>query len=83
MERAHRIVPKQICSRALICRFLDFRDKDELMKRKKWLPKGVYAGDDLPKEIREARKKLKGDLEEANRQGKEVWISYPARLIVD
>ncbi len=87
VERAHRMGAKQIGSRArprpLICRFLDFRDKEELMKRRRQLPKGVYAGDDLPHEVREARKQLRGDLEEAKRQGKEAWISYPARLIVE
>ncbi len=87
VERAHRMGPKQVGSRArprpLICRFLDFQDKEELMKRKKRLPKGVYAGDDLPLEVREARRQLKGDLDEAKRQGKEAWIAYPARLIVD
>ena len=87
IERAHRIPtgrrPPGGKPRPLICKVLDFQNKQRVMKERKRLPQGVYVSDDLPREVRDARQRLKLDLETAKRSGKQAWIAYPARLIVD
>ena len=91
IERAHRVPPHrpptQIGNRAfkprpLIVRFLDFTERQEVKRAKKQLPAGVTVSDDLPKEVREARKLLYPEMEAIKRSGGDCWIGYPARLIV-
>ena len=50
---------------------------------RQYLETGVGISDDLPREVREARKQLYQEVRDAKAQGKEAWISYPARLFVD
>ena len=39
--------------------------------------------DDLPREIREARKTLHSEMNELKKQGKRVTIAYPCKLICE
>ena len=87
IERAHRnptgVRPAGSKPRPLVCKFLDFKDKEAVKKNAKKLPRHIYVGDDLPKEIREARKRLMPDLKKAQAEKKNAFIVFPARLIVD
>ena len=84
IERVHRFgKPIQGKSRPIIARFLDFNTKQRVMRSKKGLPDNVRVTDDLPLSIREARKKLLPALKDARDKGKDAYIAYPARLIVD
>ena len=91
IERAHRLGRKRpgthIGARAskprpLIVRFLDFNHRQQVKDGRKHLPAGVSISEDLPLEIREARKRLTPEMMEAKRNGLDAWIAYPARLIV-
>ena len=92
IERAHRIgkvrggsvIGRQTGrSRPLIVRFLDFNDRQKVREVRKHLPQSIYVTDDLPREIREARQKLLPELNEVKRAGRQAWLAYPARLIVE
>ena len=69
--------------RPLIVRFLDYNHRQLVKDGRTHLPAGLYISEDLPAEVRAARKKLHGEFTAAKNAGREVWITYPARLIVD
>ena len=87
LERVHRIPtgerPAGSKPRPMIAKFLDFKDKQNVKRNAKNLPRGIKVSDDLPKEIRIARKMLVPDLERAKAANKDAFIVFPARLIVD
>ena len=87
IDRAHRIPtgerPKGSTPRPLICHFVDYSAREAVKKARKQLPKGINVADDLPREIRDARQTLKADLDKAKAEGKDAFIAYPARLIVN
>ena len=53
------------------------------MKNKRNLPRHIYVTDDLPREVRDARKQLQAEASEYHARGYRVSIAYPARLIVN
>ena len=88
LERVHRIPTGERPAsstrpRPIICKFLDYNEKMEVKKNAKQLPNGVKVGDDLPREIRDARKALVPDLKKAWEAGKDAFVAFPARLIVN
>ena len=87
IDRAHRIPPGEKPAgtkpRPLICHFIDYSTRQAVKKAKKHLPRGINVADDLPPEIREARRQLTPALEEARAAKKDAFVAYPARLIVD
>ena len=87
LERVHRVPPGEREAgskpRPIVCKFLDYKDKETVKKNAKNLPAGVKMADDLPKEIRAARKILVPDLERAKAAGKDAFIAFPSRLIVN
>ena len=87
LERVHRIPtgerPAGSRSRPMIAKFLDFKDKQTVKRNAKNLPRGIKVSDDLPKEIRLARKMLVPDLEKAKAANKDAFIAFPARLLVN
>ena len=52
-------------------------------KAKQRLPKNVRVGDDLPLAVREAQKELYAECRAAREEGKDAFIAYPARLVVE
>ena len=46
-------------------------------------PRGINVADDLHPEVRAARKLLVPELKQAKEQGKQAWIAFPSRLIID
>ena len=87
IDRAHRIPTGERQAgakpRPLICHFVDFNERQAVKKAKYKLPRGIIAADDLPKEIRDARRQLKADFDQARAEKKDVFVAYPARLIVN
>ena len=88
IERPHRIPtgkrPAGSKPRPMICRFPNYNDRQEVMRAaRKNLPRGINVADDLPPEVRAARKLLVPDLKQAKDQGKQAWIAFPSRLIID
>ena len=90
IEAAHRLgreKPGNIGSaaqkpRPMIAKFLNRGEKEAVMKTKAQLPADVGMTNDFPREIRLGRKQLiPRMLEEKN--GKQAFIVYPCRLIVD
>ena len=63
--------------------FIDYSIKQEVKKAKRHLPSGIRVSDDLPPEIREARRQLTPALEKARAENKDAFVAYPARLIID
>ena len=86
IERAHRIGGRRQTPgkpRPLIVRFLDYNHRQMVKEGRKHLETGLGVSDDLPREVRDARKHLYQEVRDAKARGKEAWISYPARLFVD
>ena len=92
IQRAHRFgkpTPTNVIGskanrpRPIICLFLDHKQK-ELIKSKRFSLQAPFGmADDLPREIREARKTLQGEMNELKKQGKRVTIAYPCKLICE
>ena len=84
IERAHRTGGGSTGNpRPIIAKFLDFNDKMMVKKAKQRLPKHVRVGDDLPLAVREAQKQLYAECRAAREEGKDAFIAYPARLVVE
>ena len=86
IERAHRIGGRRQTPgkpRPLIVRFLDYNHRQLVKEGRQHLQTGYGISDDLPREVREARKELYQEVRDAKALGKEAWISYPARLYID
>ena len=89
IQRAHRIPTRRGRDagrpRPMIALFLEHNDKIMVKDAVKKLPKdsGYRASDDLPKPIREARQRLNDDVMKHRRAGKDAWVIFPAKLIVD
>ena len=89
IERAHRIpthkVPDSNKPRPMIAKFLDFNDKTAVKNARRNLPPNsdFRISDDLPKEIRQARQRLNSDVMKHRDAGREAWVVFPAKLIVD
>ena len=84
IQRAHRIgAPRAGKIRPLIVLFLDWSDKERVKEKKKSLPQGMYCTDDVPLEIREAKRKLQPEVQAAIARGDRCWVAWPARLIVN
>lgn len=90
LSRAHRLGPRKIGhqnpKRPIIVNFRDFCDTEEVMGRAHMLKHTPFSiGYDLPKEIKDARKKLWDELKLAkSRQPRaKCQILYPAKLVVD
>ena len=91
IERAHRIGrPRDQGARAskprpLIVAFHDYNDRMAVKKAKAQLPFGGEVGisEDLPRAVREARRRLHPELERRKAGGDEAWIKFPARLFVN
>ena len=87
LERVHRVPPGERPAggrpRPIVCKFLDYNEKMDVKKNSRQLPRDVRVADDLPKKIREARKVLMPDLKKARDEGKDAFIAFPARLIVN
>ena len=83
IERAHRLGAKksdQGKPRPIIAKFLRFQQREKVRGARTTLPKGLGISEDHPQEIRDARQQL---VPLMRGEGKEAWIVYPARLIVD
>ena len=88
IERAHRLGSRPTGARAskprpLIARFLDFNDRERVKAARRNLPRDVRVTEDLPWQIRQARRQLSDDLEAAKQASQNAWVTYPARLMVD
>ena len=92
IQRAHRLgkpIPfgtvgsKTNRPRPIICLFLDHKQKEVVRSKRFGLKKPFGIADDLPLEIREARKSLQGQVNELKNQGKKVAIVYPCKLICE
>ena len=86
IERAHRIGGRRQGPgkpRPVIVKFLQYQQREKVRAARRHLPAGIHITEDLPFEIREARKQLVPKMMRFREERKEAWITYPARLIVD
>ena len=92
IQRAHRLgkpTPNNVIGskanrpRPIICLFLDHKQKEAIKSKRFGLKAPFWMADDLPKEIREARKSLQAEVKELKNQGKRVTIAYPCKLICE
>ena len=90
IARAHRLGPRKIGfmapRRPIIANFRDFCDTDIIMSRAHLLRNTPFSiGYDLPKEIKEARKKLWDEVKRIKQTSPRVkfQIVYPAKLLVE
>lgn len=86
IERAHRIGKKKAWStraRPLIIRFLDYNHKMKVKSARRNLPSNMSVTDDLPFAIRNAQKQLIPRLNAAKQHTHDVFIRFPATLVVD
>ena len=92
IERSHRLggpvrtsgrQSGQTKPRPLIARFLDYTMKERVRNCRRELAPEVTVTEDLPWQIRQARGSLKAAADEAKKSSRDVWVSYPARLMVD
>lgn len=89
LERVHRIGRKNNTGttatrpRPIIARFLDFNHLQRVRAARRKLPENIRISEDLPAEVRQARRVLMPDLIKAKSAGQQAWLAYPARLVVD
>ncbi|GFR60045.1 hypothetical protein ElyMa_003521400, partial [Elysia marginata] len=91
IERAHRIGrrPRRATGgshrkpRALIVRFNNYNDRERVRETRRHLPPTISVTEDLPYQVRQARRQLIPEMLEAKRTGKAAWLAYPARLIIN
>ena len=90
LARAHRLGPRKIGQRdpkrPIIVNFRDYCDTDIIMSRARLLKNLPFSiGYDLPKEIKEARKKLWEEVRHIRQTSPRVkfQILYPAKLLVE
>ena len=69
--------------RPIIVCFSEYKEKEHVRSKRFDLQKPFGISEDLPIEIREARKHLQSKLETEKRNGKKAAIIYPCRLISD
>jgi hypothetical protein len=70
--------------RPLLASFKHQEDVRSVLKEAKALKsRGISVAKDYPEEIRRARETLWPDLKSAKKSGKEAFIAFPAKLIVD
>ena len=69
--------------RPIIACFSDYKEKEQVRSKRFDLNKPFGIAEDLPQEIRDARKHLQSKLEAEKRNGKRAAIIYPCRLISD
>ena len=91
IEVAHRLGSKKTGNigsasnkpRPVIAKFLNRGDRDAVMRTKSQLPAGVGMTNDFPLEIRLGRQKLFPRMLKEKEAGKQAFIVYPCRLIVE
>ena len=91
IQRAHRVGRMQAKPangaknrpRPIIVLFSDYKEKESIRAKRIELVKPFGIAEDLPLEIRQARKSLQGKLEAARRDNKKATIIYPCRLLID
>ena len=98
IQRAHRMgVPKKPVEkdgtvnigskvgtpRPIIASFIDFRTRETIRQARMKLSDAYGIGEDLPYEIRSARKSVVEQLKKYKAEGKKATILYPCRLLVD
>ena len=70
--------------RPIIVEFSDVNDKASVKAQRSNLPTGIQVKDDLPIEIREARKELNPLVAKFKEDPRnKVWVSFPAKLFVN
>lgn len=85
IERAHRLGRRRAGNqkpRPIIAKFLDYNDRQRVWNDRK-TRQNIFTAEDFPAEIREARRMLSPDVKAARDAGKQAWVVYPARLLVD
>ena len=84
IQRAHPL-KKDVAGKPapLIAYFKDFKMKEKVREKRFDVDKPFGIAQDLPPEIRAARKALSPKVEAAKRNGKKAWIIYPCKLVVD
>ena len=92
IKRAHRlgrptppgaIGPKTKQPRPIIVKFLDYRQRDVIRAARVHLKHPLGIAEDLPFEVRKARKSLTPELRELKQRGKKCSIVWPAPLLCD
>ena len=89
IERSHRIGrpatgnQRRVKPRPLIVKFLDYNMRERVMGCRRLLPPDNKVTEELPWQIRQARGSLKDEVVKAKRTARDVWVSYPARLMVN
>ena len=85
IQRAHRLgggcIQRRPGPRPLIVLFVDYRDKENVKQSRRNLPASMQVTDDIPWEVRMARKELQDESRELFDRGQRPYIAYPARLI--
>ena len=84
IQRAHRIGGEKVGKiRPLIVLFVNWSDKEAVREKRKSLPEGIYCTNDVPYEVRQAKKSLQPDVAAAHARGDRCHVAFPARLIVN
>ena len=92
VQRAHRLGrPRSknnigklaFTPRPMIVLFTDFKLKEAIRKKRFELTRPYGISDDLPVEIRRARKSLENVVKDLKAQNKKVAIIYPCRLLIN
>ena len=92
VQRAHRLgKPRSrnnignlaFTPRPMIVLFSDFKQKEMIRKQRFELQRPFGISEDLPIEIRRARKSLENVIKDLKSQGKKVAIIYPCRLLIN
>ena len=82
LQRAHRLggirIGQNVKPRGVIVLFQEVKKNRATLQRA-----GVLVKDDLPQEIRDARRQLSKDLERHRAAGDDAFVAFPARLFVN
>ncbi len=62
---------------------LSYSNKEKVGKTKRSLPRNITVSEDMPYEVRMARKQLQPEVNDLNANGQRAWLAWPAKLIVN
>jgi len=83
IERAHRVgAKKEGKNRPIVCKFLNYKDRDNIFNEKKLLKgTGVFIRDDVSERVLNKRKELMPKLIEARNNGKIAYFQFDKLVI--
>lgn len=83
INKAFRIGKVKGVTRPILVNMVNAWKRDEILRKKKTLPKNIYVKEDFSKEVLEKRRELVSQLKEERRKGRIAYIKYDKLVVKD